>query len=136
MLQGGNGRARDFFVKNKTPMDGKINEKYTSRTASMYKQELLKSVADDMKKNSKLYASNSAATSSPADAAKPAQKKVHNHACGQISSLVCINVRVLVGARSVELTCLLTVSLAQKKVHNHAYGQISSLVLREFMFFI
>jgi hypothetical protein len=76
MLQGGNGRARDFFVKNKTPMDGKINEKYTSRTASMYKQELLRSVADDMKKNAKLYASSNTSSSSPADSTKPAQKKV------------------------------------------------------------
>jgi hypothetical protein len=76
MLQGGNGRARDFFVKNKTPMDGKINEKYTSRTASMYKQELLRSVADDMRKNAKLYTSGTASTTASMDTSKPAQKKV------------------------------------------------------------
>lgn len=72
MLQGGNGRARDFFMKNKAPMDGKITEKYTCRAAAQYKGELLKSIMEDMRKNTKQYAGGE----SKASEEKKTQKKV------------------------------------------------------------
>lgn len=56
--QGGNQKARDFFIKNKAPIDGKIPEKYNSRAAAAYRGELLRAVEDDMRKNSKKYASS------------------------------------------------------------------------------
>jgi hypothetical protein len=36
-----NQKARDFFTKNKQQLDGKIPEKYNSRTAKLYQAELL-----------------------------------------------------------------------------------------------
>ncbi|KAJ1480636.1 hypothetical protein T484DRAFT_1626829 [Baffinella frigidus] len=77
MLQGGNQRARDYFIKGKAPLDGKIPEKYNSRAAVAYRQELLKSVEDDMERNAKRYSSSDTADGAgevPVKA-EPANKK-------------------------------------------------------------
>jgi hypothetical protein len=73
--QGGNQKARDFFIKNKAPIDGKIPEKYNSRAAAAYKVELLRAVEEDMRKNAKKYASSdTAGDMGKAAAAQPAAK--------------------------------------------------------------
>ena len=71
MLQGGNQKARDYFIKNKAPLDGKIPEKYNSRTAAAYKSELLRAVEDDLRKNSKKYAVSDKAGGDAGGAAAP-----------------------------------------------------------------
>eukprot|EP00286_Rhodomonas_abbreviata_P010878 CAMPEP_0181319444 /NCGR_PEP_ID=MMETSP1101-20121128/17574_1 /TAXON_ID=46948 /ORGANISM="Rhodomonas abbreviata, Strain Caron Lab Isolate" /LENGTH=436 /DNA_ID=CAMNT_0023427043 /DNA_START=211 /DNA_END=1519 /DNA_ORIENTATION=+ len=73
MLVGGNQKAREFFKKHKQELDGKIPEKYNSRTASMYRQELLKCVYDDMHKNAKKYSGE--VTDARPNSAPPADKK-------------------------------------------------------------
>ena len=45
-------------MKHKVPIDGKIPEKYNSRPAAAYKNEILKLIEEDMRKNSKKYASS------------------------------------------------------------------------------
>eukprot|EP00282_Hemiselmis_andersenii_P043432 CAMPEP_0172053982 /NCGR_PEP_ID=MMETSP1043-20130122/4506_1 /TAXON_ID=464988 /ORGANISM="Hemiselmis andersenii, Strain CCMP441" /LENGTH=230 /DNA_ID=CAMNT_0012713287 /DNA_START=61 /DNA_END=750 /DNA_ORIENTATION=+ len=75
MMQGGNGKARDFFIKNKMQLDGKINEKYSSPCAKRYHAQLCQLMAEDMRKNAKVYAQGGAAGGTASGAASDTSSK-------------------------------------------------------------
>ncbi|ESQ39823.1 hypothetical protein EUTSA_v10000903mg [Eutrema salsugineum] len=67
MMFGGNNRAQVFFKQHGWNDGGKIEAKYTSRAADLYRQTLAKEVAKAMAEESSLSSSSSVATSQPAE---------------------------------------------------------------------
>lgn len=66
MMFGGNNRAQVFFKQHGWNDGGKIEAKYTSRAADLYRQILVKEVAKAMAEETGLSLLSSVATSQPA----------------------------------------------------------------------
>lgn len=70
MMFGGNNRAQVFFKQHGWNDGGKIEAKYTSRAADLYRQTLAKEVAKAMAEETGLSPLPSVATSQPAESSK------------------------------------------------------------------
>jgi len=67
---GGNNRAQVFFKQHGWNDGGKIEAKYTSRAADMYRQTLAKEVAKAMAEETVLPSLSSVATSQPVESSE------------------------------------------------------------------
>jgi hypothetical protein len=70
MMFGGNNRAQVFFKQHGWNDGGKIEAKYTSRAADMYRQTLAKEVAKAMAEETVLPSLSSVATSQPVESSE------------------------------------------------------------------
>ncbi|KAG7536158.1 ARFGAP/RecO-like zinc finger [Arabidopsis suecica] len=70
MMFGGNNRAQVFFKQHGWNDGGKIEAKYTSRAADLYRQTLAKEVAKAMAEETVLPSLSSAATSQPVESSE------------------------------------------------------------------
>ena len=74
MMFGGNNRAQVFFKQHGWNDGGRIDAKYTSRAADLYKQTLAKEVAKAMAEEAPLP-SSVVATSQPVESSEPPAKE-------------------------------------------------------------
>ena len=75
MMFGGNNRAQVFFKQHGWNDGGRIDAKYTSRAADLYKQTLAKEVAKAMAEEEAPLPSSVVATSQPVESSEPPAKE-------------------------------------------------------------
>ncbi|RID60448.1 hypothetical protein BRARA_F03602 [Brassica rapa] len=86
MMFGGNNRAQVFFKQHGWNDGGRIDAKYTSRAADLYKQTLAKEVAKAMAEEEAPLPSSVVATSQPVESSEPPAKETSAAVAVAVSS--------------------------------------------------